>query len=252
MNVWEPDKLLLFIVFVIPGFVSIKVAGLLSPSESRQSSTQVIDAVSYSCFNYAVWSWAIYLIETNELRTIYPLACSAFYLLLLLVSPVALAYGWTRLRSTQLFQAKAPHPIGKPWDYVFGQRKWYWIIVTLKDGTKIAGKYGQNSFTSSSPEKEMVAQPLRVVGGEGHRELFQKIFLPRTHQVEIVTVHVREGINGWSSEVARGMLLPIDAACLEKLVIRAGFSRVVMRGDYSGAPFDGEASWDLILTAVRT
>ncbi|MCX6340459.1 MAG: class I SAM-dependent methyltransferase [Candidatus Aureabacteria bacterium] len=101
-------------------------------------------------------------------------------------------------------------------------------------------------------KKEMVAQPLRVVGGEGHRELFQKIFLPRTHQVEIVTVHVREGINGWSSEVARGMLLPIDAACLEKLVIRAGFSRVVMRGDYSGAPFDGEASWDLILTAVRT
>ena len=156
MNVWEPDKLLLFIVFVIPGFVSIKVAGLLSPSESRQSSTQVIDAVSYSCFNYAVWSWAIYLIETNELRTIYPLACSAFYLLLLLVSPVALAYGWTRLRSTQLFQAKAPHPIGKPWDYVFGQRKWYWIIVTLKDGTKIAGKYGQNSFTSSSPEKEQI------------------------------------------------------------------------------------------------
>lgn len=78
------------------------------------------------------------------------------------------------------------------------------------------------------------------------------LVLPRAHHVEIVTVHVREGINGWSSDVARGMLLPIDAAYLEKLVIRVGFNRVVMRGDYSGAPFDGEASWDLILTAVRT
>ena len=100
-------------------------------------------------------------------------------------------------------------------------------------------------------KKEMVAQPLRVVGEEGHREFFQKIFLPRAHQVEIVTVHAREGINGWSSEVARGVLLPIDAAVLEKFVIRAGFTRVVMRGDYSSRLFDREVSWDLILTAVR-
>jgi len=101
-------------------------------------------------------------------------------------------------------------------------------------------------------KKEMVVQPLRVVGGEGHREFFQKIFIPRAHRVEIVMVHAREGINSWSSDVTRGVLLPVDAADLERLVIRAGFTRVEMRGDYSGGLFDREASWDLILTSVRT
>ncbi len=100
-------------------------------------------------------------------------------------------------------------------------------------------------------KKEMAVQPLRVVGGEGHRELFQKIFLPRAGRVEIVTMHAREEISRWSSNVTRGALLPIDAADLAGLVTQAGFTRVEMRGDYSSAPFDKEVSWDMILTSVR-
>jgi hypothetical protein len=98
----------------------------------------------------------------------------------------------------------------------------------------------------------MVVQPLRVVGGEGHREFFQKIFLARVNEVEIVMVHAREGSSGWSSEATRGVLLPIDADDLRRFVIRAGFGRVETRGDYSGGPFEVQTSWDLILTAVRT
>ena len=101
-------------------------------------------------------------------------------------------------------------------------------------------------------KSEMVAQPLRVTGAEGRREFFQKIFLPRVRQVDVVTVHGREGDCGWGSQVTRGVLLPIDADDLLRLVTDSGFSRLEARGDYSGAPFGGESSWDLILTAVRT
>jgi SAM-dependent methyltransferase len=100
-------------------------------------------------------------------------------------------------------------------------------------------------------KSEMVAKPLRVIGGARNRELFQKIFLPRAHEVEIIMVHAREGSAGWSSEVTRGSLLPIDAAELGKFVAQAGFNRLETRGDYSGEPFDRERSGDLILTSVR-
>lgn len=100
-------------------------------------------------------------------------------------------------------------------------------------------------------KRDMVAQPLRVAGVERNRELFQKIFLPRAHEVEIIMVHAREGSAGWRSDVTRGALLPIDAAELEGFVARAGFRRLEQRGDYSGEPFDRERSWDLILTSVR-
>jgi SAM-dependent methyltransferase len=100
-------------------------------------------------------------------------------------------------------------------------------------------------------KKEMVAQPLRVVGVEGRREFFQKIFLPRVKGVDVVTVHGRECDGGWGSEVRRGVLLPIDVDDLRRFVTGSGFSRLEAHGDYSGAPFEGGSSWDLILTAVR-
>ena len=49
-----------------------------------------------------------------------------------------------------------PHPTKRPWDYVFAQRKPYWAIVTLKDGTKIAGRYDSCSFASSAPAGEQI------------------------------------------------------------------------------------------------
>jgi hypothetical protein len=156
MDIWEIDKLILAIAFLIPGFISIKFYELFSPGEAKDSSKMVVDALAYSCINYALFSWAIYLVESNNLRFTHQVLYLCFYTGILFLSPVLLAYGWKRLRSTQLFQKTAPHPIGKPWDYVFGQRKWYWIVVTLKSGVKIAGKYGGASFASSTPNKEQI------------------------------------------------------------------------------------------------
>jgi len=38
------------------------------------------------------------------------------------------------------------HPIQKPWDYVFSKKKSFWVIVHLKDGRRIGGRFGTNSF----------------------------------------------------------------------------------------------------------
>ena len=54
MDIWEVDKLVLFIAFVIPGFISIKTYQLAFPGIDRATSDQLIDAVAYSSINYAI------------------------------------------------------------------------------------------------------------------------------------------------------------------------------------------------------
>ena len=44
----------------------------------------------------------------------------------------------------------------KPWDYVFGKHDPFWIIVHLKNGEKIGGRFGLDSFASSNPADEQI------------------------------------------------------------------------------------------------
>jgi hypothetical protein len=43
-----------------------------------------------------------------------------------------------------------------PWDDVFNQRKSYWVIIHLKDGRKIGGKYGKLSRASAFPNNRQI------------------------------------------------------------------------------------------------
>lgn len=156
MDIWDANKLVLFIAFVVPGFVSLKAYELLVPRGTKDSAQQLIDAVAYSSINYAILLWPIYVIETHAIRTTCPSAYAAFYVFVLLVAPISWACLLRWLRSTQFAQKTLPHPTGKPWDHVFSGRKPYWIIVMLKDGTKIGGRYDSQSFASSAPAVEQI------------------------------------------------------------------------------------------------
>lgn len=156
MNIWEENKLAIFIAFVVPGFIAIKTYELLSPSKKQDSSKQIVDAISYSCINYGLLFYPIFLVEKYNLHESNPYWYFAFYAFVLFVSPIILVSGWKKIRELDFIQEHIPHPIQKPWDYVFGQRKTYWVIVTLKNGEKIAGMYGLNSFASSAPAEEQI------------------------------------------------------------------------------------------------
>lgn len=156
MDIWSADKLVLFIAFVVPGFVSLKTYALLSPSGSRQAATEIVDAVSFSSINYALLSWSIFSIHVHEVRTNAPTLYAIFWVFVLLIAPMAWACLFFKLRHTQFFQKSLPHPTAKLWDYLFAQRKPYWVVVTLKEGKKIAGRYDSKSFASSNPAQEQL------------------------------------------------------------------------------------------------
>jgi hypothetical protein len=151
MDIWETNKLLLFIGFVIPGFVSLKTYALLLPSTPKDSAAQLVDAVAYSCINYALLVWPIYLIDSNKLWITHEGWYIAFCVFALLIAPILWAFLFKKVRETEFVRRTLPHPTARPWDYVFGQGRPYWIIVTLKDGKKVGGRYDTKSFASSAP-----------------------------------------------------------------------------------------------------
>tara|TARA_R110001599_G_C12043752_1_gene641422 strand:+ start:73 stop:657 length:585 start_codon:yes stop_codon:yes gene_type:complete len=156
MDIWEIDKLALFLAFVIPGFISIKAYQLAFPGTERATSDQLIDAIAYSSINYALLIFPIIAIESGTLRESCKFLYYLFYVFVLFIAPIIWVLIWKYLRTRDFFQRNAPHPTAKPWDYVFSKRKSYWVKVTLKDGTIIAGLYADKSFASSAPAQEQI------------------------------------------------------------------------------------------------
>ena len=144
----DRETLFLFLVFFVPGFVSLKVFDLLVPGDPRDFSKATFDAVAYSCLNFAVLSWFIVQLTHPALPS------WAFYLFLLIIFllapalwPVLLVW----LRKQRITTRLIVNPNPKVWDCVFEQRKSYWVLVHLKDGRRIGGRYSSNSFASNSP-----------------------------------------------------------------------------------------------------
>lgn len=167
MDIWETNKLLLFIAFAVPGFISLKSYEILCPSGSKSGGDRLIDAVAYSCINYAVLFLPIRWIEDSGSIRRCPIAYYLFYLFVFVIAPFLWALFWKKLRATEFFQRSAPHPTAKPWDFLFEQRKPYWVKVVLNDGSIIAGRYASKSFASSAPADEQIYLEETWILGEG-------------------------------------------------------------------------------------
>lgn len=156
MDIWQESRLALFLLFFMPGFISIKVYDLLIPGERRDFSKSLLEVVGYSSLNFAPLSPLIILILAGV-----PLFDNIYFftllaMLALFVLPILWPILFVRLQSWPPAAAYLRHPIEKPWDYVFGSKDPFWVIVHLKDGRRVAGKFYSNSFASSYPAEEQI------------------------------------------------------------------------------------------------
>jgi len=156
MDIWNTDKLILFVAFFVPGFIALKVYDLLVPGEVRNPSQSIIEAVAYSCINYALFSWLLLLDIKLNLASNHPTWHGIIIFLVLFIFPIGLAFGYWNLRNANILKKYSRHPIPKPWDYIFGKQMSYWIIIELIDNNKIGGIYDTNSFASSFPFNEQL------------------------------------------------------------------------------------------------
>ena len=138
----------LFLIFFVPGFVSLKVYDSLVAGENRDFSKSIFDAVAYSAINFGILYPVIAWMRSGTLHWI---AFSVAGFLVLVVCPVTWPFLWLKIVTAKAFSSRFVHPVGRPWDYVFSRRRPCWIIVHLRDRRKIGGLFDLRSFTSTHP-----------------------------------------------------------------------------------------------------
>lgn len=156
VDILDKGKLFLFVLFIMPGFISMRVYRLFHPAPDNDTSKILIDVVSYSCINYALLLVPIYLVETNNIFHTHPFLYYVFYLFVLIIIPVLLPILLLKVRQNPRIRQKLPHPMARAWDYFFSTNQCCWVLVTLKNGKKYGGLYSYNSFATSRPEPEQL------------------------------------------------------------------------------------------------
>jgi Family of unknown function (DUF6338) len=156
MDIWAADKLTLFLIFFIPGFVSIKVYDLIVPGESRDVSKSVFEAITFSTLNFAALFWLMLIIQAHDLYHRHFAFYSILVAVIMIVAPACWPFLFLKLSTWRPIAKHLIHPIRKPWDYVFVKREPFWIIVHLRNGQRIGGRFGFESFASSEPAEEQI------------------------------------------------------------------------------------------------
>ena len=155
MEILSVSKLLLFILFFIPGFISIKVYDLLIAGERRNFSSGAVEAIAFSAINYGLLSWLIWLIYKYNLYQQDILFCT-LSMAILVICPMLWPIIYIQLLRWKKLSKYIIPPIRRPWDWFFNQKLPVWVIVTLTDGRKIGGTFFDSSFASSFPQPEQL------------------------------------------------------------------------------------------------
>ncbi len=95
MDILDQHKILIFIFFCIPGFVALKTYDFFYSVGKKEIGKEIIDALFFSCLNYAVVGFPlIYFIDKYVLN----IGCLFFLgVLTLLICPCFLAFVWVCL-----------------------------------------------------------------------------------------------------------------------------------------------------------
>ena len=168
MDLWQVDKLLLFLIFFIPGFISIRVYELLIATEKTNFSISLLEAIGFSSLNFAFYSWWIILIHTDQFQHNHPFVYYLSIFFIGFISPILWPFLFLWLTRIRFIKKILLSPIKSAWDYYFNKRESSWVIVNLKNGSRIGGVYSSNSFTSTFPvEKQIYLEELWVLDEKG-------------------------------------------------------------------------------------
>ncbi len=156
MELLTIDKLILFLFFFIPGFLSLKFYEILFADERVDFSKSFYEAIGISCINFAIFFWVIFYINSPGYSEEHPFWYYILTLIILFVTPLIITWFFSLIQKTKIFGKFFVSPERIPWDWHFSKRESYWVIVTLKDGRKIGGKYGLNSMASAAPKPKEI------------------------------------------------------------------------------------------------
>lgn len=151
------EQLSLISAYIVPGLVAMFVRSQFLTGRIDTTKDAFISFFTLSLIWAGITSPI--LIWLGEMKV--PLALQVLaWLLWAVVGPAALGIvlglsaskGWFR-RMMGLLGMRAVHVLPTAWDWKFGTLNASWVTVTMKDGSRISGFVGANSFASSDPKE---------------------------------------------------------------------------------------------------
>ncbi|WXJ78524.1 hypothetical protein MTMBA_06010 [Moorella thermoacetica] len=188
---------------MVPGFILHTTLSMLVPQRGEHKELSFIRFLTLSCINYALWSWLIYLLIRHDFFIANPIYTAIVWWLIILVSPVLVGViiahfhcKETFRKALQRFGINPVHPIPTAWDYRFYEtNKPVWVLVTMKDGSQVAGLFGSRSFASSEPgERDLYIQEVFRIDGD---EPWQRV--PESDGILILGDQIKH-IEFWKEE----------------------------------------------------
>lgn len=153
------DTVLYTTIFLLPGFLILGIINQISPPKKQSEGTIILKCIMYSVINCACCSW----IYVQVLKQSFSKPYFQWVLLLITTMIMALTIGvvigvakqkWIVGWLFSKLNINLIHPTQSAWDYCFfTKQKGSFVIVTLKDDSKIFGWYSECSFSSSDYEE---------------------------------------------------------------------------------------------------
>lgn len=169
MDILNINNLILFFIFVIPGFISLKVWSLLVPSDQKRISDYIYEMVAYSSLNFVVVFLPLNNLYNSTFAETHPIFFYLIQLFFLLCLPVVWPIGLYNLFNIDFLKGKINHPCPNAWEHFFGKGDPCFVLVHLKNGNLIGGLYANDSYTASFPHKQDIyLTEVWKIDGEGH------------------------------------------------------------------------------------
>lgn len=144
-------EFIIFLAFIVPGFLSMRVYGLLLPGDEPSLKENILEALAFGIVNFVIMYWAISLLIDQEFSSRSRLANYSLVVLTFFVTPLV----WPVLLKLILGRLAKWNIVlygyRNAWDDFFLRRESCWIIVHLKDGRRIGGWFGESSYAGLYP-----------------------------------------------------------------------------------------------------
>jgi len=141
--------ILLVLYIILPGFVGYYFYCARNAAEKPSDKEIIIYTFMIGMFNFLIASPLLKLAYSSRINEIYEYVIIVLMVFILPVSLVLIFECCRRLLAGRRIILEYDKT---PWDFVFKQvKEGAWIILETKDGKKIGGKFGANSFAGSYP-----------------------------------------------------------------------------------------------------
>lgn len=148
------DKILILTIFFVPGFVYLKAYRLFIAETNTDFSKDLYEAIGFSFLNALIFAYPLYLIHTDNFLDNNPFWYFLIMFSVVIIAPIIYAMIFSIISKRKWFSRFLINPTKSAWDSFFSRRESYYVIVTLKNGKRIGGKYGLNSYSSTYPNPE--------------------------------------------------------------------------------------------------